>query len=68
MSSLFNNMHHDKEGEFLGWYIEIFIFSGNNCIISSIFTDFLGFTFLKVTNIGKVCVNQIFFKWNVIQV
>ena len=64
-------MHHDKKGEFLGWYIEIFIFSGNNCIISSIFTvftDFLGFTILKVTNMGKVCVNQIFFKWNVIQV
>ena len=58
-------MHHDKKGEFLGWYIEIFIVSGNNCIISSIFTVF---TFLKVTNIGKVCVNQIFFKWNVIQV
>ena len=61
MSSLFNNMHHDKKEELSRWYIEIFIFRGNKCILSSTFIDFRGFTFLKVTDIGKVCVNHIFF-------
>ena len=64
MSSLFNNMHHDKKEELSRWYIEIFIFRGNKCILTSTFIDFRGFTFLKVADIGKVCVNQTFLKWN----
>ena len=67
MQRLSNNMHHDRKDELSGGYLEIFIFRGNKCILSSIFTVFRGFLFLKDTDIGKVCVNQIFLKRNEIQ-
>ena len=62
MQRLSHNMHHDRKDELLGGYLEIFILRGNKCILSSIFTVFRGFSFLKVTDTGKVCVNQIFLK------
>ena len=61
MQRLSNNMHHDRKDELSGGYLEIFIFRGNKCILSSIFTVFRGFLSLKDTDIGNVLIKSF---WN----